>query len=618
MRVLLAGGGTAGHTSPLLATADALRRLAPRHRDHLPGHAAGARGADRPRARATRWSSIPTGAAAPPARRRPAAACPGRLRGRRAGAALEVVDRRPARRRRRLRRLRLGAGLPRRPHAASCPLVVHEGTPLPGLANKLGARFTAARRHQLPRHRAAARDVRRAADPPHDRDPRPGRAARRGAARPSASTRTARRCWSPAARRARPRLNDAVAGRGAGPRRGRRPGAARRRARSTRLDAGPTPASPYVVVALRRPDGPRLRRRRPVLCRAGANTVTEVAAVGLPAVFVPLPIGNGEQRAQRPRRWSRPAAALMVDDAGADRRTGSPRTSSALLTDRERLAAMGAAAARPDPARRRREAGPDVLRRRRGRPGEDPGPRRASRPPPTLGRVHFVGIGGAGLSGIARIMARPAACRVTGSDDHDSPFLPSLRELGVPVHVGHDAGHVGDADTVVVIHRRPRRQPRGARGAARAGCGCCPGRPALESVMAGRPGGRGGRHPRQDHDHLAAHDGAARCGADPTYAIGGELGRDRPQRRRGHRRAVRGRGRRERRRVPASTGPYAALVTNVDADHLDVWGTEEAYRAAFDGLRRHDRPRRLPGAVRRRPGRRRAGRRRARPRAATS
>ena len=66
-----------------------------------------------------------------------------------------------------------------------------------------------------------------------------------------------------------------------------------------------------------------------------------------------------------------------------------------------------------------------------------------------LGRVHFVGIGGAALSGIARIMARQGV-RVTGSDDHDTPFLPSLREIGVPCYLSYDASHVGDADTVVV------------------------------------------------------------------------------------------------------------------------------------------------------------------------
>ena len=56
-------------------------------------------------------------------------------------------------------------------------------------------------------------------------------------------------------------------------------------------------------------------------------------------------------------------------------------------------------------------------------------------PAEELGRVHFVGIGGAALSAIARIMASRGLV-VTGSDDNDTPFLAGLRELGVPCHLG--------------------------------------------------------------------------------------------------------------------------------------------------------------------------------------
>ena len=64
-------------------------------------------------------------------------------------------------------------------------------------------------------------------------------------------------------------------------------------------------------------------------------------------------------------------------------------------------------------------------------------------PASELGRVHFIGIGGAGLSAIARIMAARGV-RVSGSDDQDTPFLPSLREVGVTCHLGYAA-----ADLVV-------------------------------------------------------------------------------------------------------------------------------------------------------------------------
>ncbi len=80
-----------------------------------------------------------------------------------------------------------------------------------------------------------------------------------------------------------------------------------------------------------------------VVCRAGASSVTEAAAVGLPAVFVPLPIGNGEQ-ARNARSVVDAGGALLVDDAAVSaewvRATVPP-----LANDPERLAEMGRAAA---------------------------------------------------------------------------------------------------------------------------------------------------------------------------------------------------------------------------------------------------------------------------------
>ncbi|MCB0907573.1 MAG: UDP-N-acetylmuramate--L-alanine ligase, partial [Nocardioidaceae bacterium] len=65
-------------------------------------------------------------------------------------------------------------------------------------------------------------------------------------------------------------------------------------------------------------------------------------------------------------------------------------------------------------------------------------------PADRLGRVHFVGIGGAGLSAIARIMLARGV-PVSGSDGADSATLDALRALGATVHVGHAAEQVGDA-----------------------------------------------------------------------------------------------------------------------------------------------------------------------------
>ena len=77
-----------------------------------------------------------------------------------------------------------------------------------------------------------------------------------------------------------------------------------------------------------------------VVCRAGANTVTEVAAVGLPAVFVPLPIGNGEQ-ALNARPVVDAGGGLLVDDARAHPGVGRRAPCPTWSRDRERLADDG-------------------------------------------------------------------------------------------------------------------------------------------------------------------------------------------------------------------------------------------------------------------------------------
>ncbi len=195
-----------------------------------------------------------------------------------------------------------------------------------------------------------------------------------------------------------------------------------------------------------------------------------------------------------------------------------------------------------------------------------------------LGRVHFVGIGGAALSGIARIMARQGVT-VTGSDDHDTPFLPSLREIGVPCHLSYDASHVGDADTVVVTTAARDDNPEVLEARAR-GLRILPRSAGLKSVMAGRRVlAVAGTHGKTTTTSLLTMAVRA-CGADPTYAIGGVLGAT-------GRNADAGSGDLFVAEADESDGaflvyhPHAALVTNVDADHLDVWGSEAAYRAAF-------------------------------------
>jgi UDP-N-acetylmuramate--alanine ligase len=195
-----------------------------------------------------------------------------------------------------------------------------------------------------------------------------------------------------------------------------------------------------------------------------------------------------------------------------------------------------------------------------------------------LGRVHFVGIGGAGLSAIARIMAQQGV-PVSGSDDQDTPFLPQLRELAVPVRLGYAAEQVRDADTLVVTTAARDDNPEVLEGRAR-GLRLLPRSAGLKSVMAGRRVVTvAGTHGKTTATSMLTMALRA-AGADPAYAIGGVLAAT-------GRNADAGSSDLFVAEADESDGaflvyhPEAALVTNVDADHLDVWGSEADYHAAF-------------------------------------
>jgi UDP-N-acetylmuramate-alanine ligase len=207
-------------------------------------------------------------------------------------------------------------------------------------------------------------------------------------------------------------------------------------------------------------------------------------------------------------------------------------------------------------------------------------------PAARLGRVHFAGIGGAGMSGIARIMLA-RGIGVSGSDARDSALLGELRELGASVHVGHapeprpprPRRHAGG------VERHPAGQPGTDRGGQARDAGRAPGGGAR--LGDGRPpGDRGRRDARQDHHHLHAHHGAARVRGRPRLRHRRDPHRDRARRGGRIRPGLRGRGGRER-RVFLLLSPDLAIITNVEADHLDNYASLADIQAAFTtfGLR---------------------------------
>src|SRR6185437_12504081 len=195
-----------------------------------------------------------------------------------------------------------------------------------------------------------------------------------------------------------------------------------------------------------------------------------------------------------------------------------------------------------------------------------------------LGRVHFVGIGGAGMSGIARIMLARGT-PVSGSDSAASAALDELAALGARVHAGHAAEQVGDVDTVVVSSAIRDSNPELAE-ARRRGLRVLHRAAALASLMTGRRvTAVTGTHGKTTTTSMIATI-LLDTGAGPSYSIGGVLGATGTG-------AADGPGRDFVAEADESDGsflmyaPDVAVVTNVEADHLDNYGTEEAYRASF-------------------------------------
>jgi UDP-N-acetylglucosamine--N-acetylmuramyl-(pentapeptide) pyrophosphoryl-undecaprenol N-acetylglucosamine transferase len=335
MRVLLAGGGTAGHTSPLIATADALRRLVPEAEITCLGTPRGLENRVVPEA------GYPLELIPPvPLPRRPNAdlvKVPARLRGA-VKQTLAIFDRvdpdvvvgyggyvsMPAYLAARRRKI---------------PLVVHEQNTLPGLANKAGARI--ARRvavsfpdTKLPKAEYVGLPIRRMISTLD-------RAALRDEARrffgldPDRPTLVVTG-GSQGARR----LNQAVSGaaRALGD-----AGVQVVHVVGPQGEASPEQtAVPYVVLGFVDRMDLLLAAADLMVCRGGASSVTEAAATGLPAIFVPLPIGNGEQELNARHVVDAGGGLLVADGALTPEWVGA--TVPGLATDAERLAKMGAAA----------------------------------------------------------------------------------------------------------------------------------------------------------------------------------------------------------------------------------------------------------------------------------
>jgi UDP-N-acetylglucosamine--N-acetylmuramyl-(pentapeptide) pyrophosphoryl-undecaprenol N-acetylglucosamine transferase len=335
MRILLAGGGTAGHTSPLLATADALRRLEPACEITCLGTPRGLENRVVPEA------GYPLELVPPvPLPRRPGAdlaKVPARLR-----AAVKetraVLDRvRPD--------VVVGYGgyvsVPAYLAArrAKLPIVVHEQNALPGLGNRLGARVASRVAvsfpdTRLPRAEYVGLPIRRMISQ-LDRESLRAEAREFFGLDPDRPTLVVTG-GSQGARRINESVSAAAEALAAA-------GVQVLHVVGPQGSATPRPTGvPYVVESFVDRMDYALAAADLMVCRSGANSVTEAAAVGVPAVFVPLPIGNGEQELNARPVVEAGGAVLVSNDEFTP--AWVEATVPALATDPARLAAMSAAA----------------------------------------------------------------------------------------------------------------------------------------------------------------------------------------------------------------------------------------------------------------------------------
>ena len=194
-------------------------------------------------------------------------------------------------------------------------------------------------------------------------------------------------------------------------------------------------------------------------------------------------------------------------------------------------------------------------------------------------RVHFIGIGGAGMSGIAEVLVT-LGYTISGSDQNESVTTRRLSQMGATVHRGHDAGNLADVDVVVTSSAIKADNPE-LMAAREQRIPVVPRAEMLAELMRFKRGiAIAGTHGKTTTTSLVASV-LSEAGMDPTFVIGGQLlsaGAN----------AKLGTGQWLVAEADESDGsflrlnPLIAVVTNIDADHLENYGGDfNRVKAAF-------------------------------------
>ncbi|MDP1808464.1 MAG: UDP-N-acetylmuramate--L-alanine ligase [Actinomycetota bacterium] len=194
-------------------------------------------------------------------------------------------------------------------------------------------------------------------------------------------------------------------------------------------------------------------------------------------------------------------------------------------------------------------------------------------------KFHFIGIGGAGMSGIAKVLLEMGEA-VSGSDLKESRHTAALADLGATVSIGHDAANLGDAGVVVISSAIPETNPE-LTAARERGLNVMPRARMLAQICRQKPGAVavGGTHGKTTTTSMTALI-LDKAGLSPTFLIGGELNDIGGN-------AKYGDGESCVVEADESDGslvylaPKYAIVTNIDSDHLDYHGTFDNLVALF-------------------------------------
>jgi len=198
--------------------------------------------------------------------------------------------------------------------------------------------------------------------------------------------------------------------------------------------------------------------------------------------------------------------------------------------------------------------------------------------PKAIGLVHFIGIGGIGMSGIAEVLHN-LGHRVQGSDQSESANVQRLRDKGIPVHIGHKAENLGDAEVVVVSTAIKKSNPELAAAREKLLPVVRRAEMLAELMRFRNAIAIGGTHGKTTTTSLVATLLEA-GGLDPTVINGGIINAYGTNARMGE-------GEWMVVEADESDGTFlklpadVAVVTNIDPEHLDHYGNFDAVRAAF-------------------------------------